>query len=112
MDPLSVSLIGFAAILILAFLRFPLALAMGLVNEVVPVDALASAVEEICARIAENAPLSIRASKLTIDELSKGRRDLDHDLIRSLIIDCFDSEDYQEGRTAFMEKRKPVFQGC
>lgn len=88
------------------------ALAMGLVNEVVPVDALASAVEEICARIAENAPLSIRASKLTIDELSKGRRDLDHDLIRSLIIDCFDSEDYQEGRTAFMEKRKPVFQGC
>lgn len=87
------------------------ALAMGLINQVVPVDELETAVDEVCARIAENAPLSIRASKLTIDELTKGRGDLDQDLIRGLITDCFDSQDYQEGRTAFMDKRKPVFQG-
>jgi enoyl-CoA hydratase/carnithine racemase len=37
--------------------------------------------------------------------------DIDTELCRRLILDCFESEDYAEGRTAFMEKRKPVFRG-
>lgn len=86
------------------------ALDMGLVNRVVAAGDLRGAVDEITDAIAENAPLSIRASKLTIDELTKpGPRD--EDLIRELTRACFDSEDYKEGRNAFMEKRKPVFQG-
>ena len=38
-----------------------------------------------------------------------GERDLA--LCQSMVEACFMSEDYIEGRTAFMEKRKPVFQG-
>jgi enoyl-CoA hydratase/carnithine racemase len=37
--------------------------------------------------------------------------DADMDLARKLILDCFESDDYAEGRRAFMEKRKPVFKG-
>ena len=37
--------------------------------------------------------------------------DVDMDLCRRLIADCFESEDYTEGRRAFMEKRKPQFKG-
>ncbi len=87
------------------------ALRMGLVNQVVPVAGLEDAVADMTARMVENAPLSMRASKLTIDQIVKDARDRDMDKVEALSRACFDSEDYREGRTAFMEKRKPVFQG-
>ncbi len=46
-----------------------------------------------------------------IGELTKVGSDLDAAHCDSLINACFDSGDYQEGRKAFMEKRKPVFTG-
>lgn len=83
---------------------------MGLVNRVVPEAEIESFVRGYCATIADNAPMTIHALKRTVNELMKGA---DADLAASerLVKACFDSQDYVEGRRAFMEKRRPVFQG-
>jgi enoyl-CoA hydratase/carnithine racemase len=88
------------------------ALAMGLINDIVAPDALEETVAAMCAEIAQNAPLSMEASKVTIDELMKTRPDLDADAIQGLVDACFNSADYKEGRAAFMAKRKPAFTGA
>jgi enoyl-CoA hydratase/carnithine racemase len=64
---------------------------------------------EYCDMIAANAPLTMRAAKRIIREVSK--RDYDAAQCASWVKECFDSEDYAEGRKAFMGKRKPVFKG-
>lgn len=87
------------------------ALAMGLVNQVVPVDALEETVHDLAATIAENAPLTIRASKTIVNEAMKNPEDRDLALCQELVDACMNSADFAEGRTAFMEKRKPKFTG-
>lgn len=87
------------------------ALRVGLVNHVVPAGELAGFVASYAAGIAANAPLSIIASKRVIDEIVKDPADRDLTLCERVIADCFASEDYIEGRRAFMEKRKPAFTG-
>jgi enoyl-CoA hydratase/carnithine racemase len=87
------------------------ALAMGLVNQVVPVDALEEAVYELAATIAGNAPLTIRASKTIVNEAMKNPEDRDLALCQEQVDSCMNSKDFAEGRTAFMEKRKPKFVG-
>jgi len=87
------------------------ALSIGLINKVVAPDALEGFVRDYAATLSINAPLSIRASKLTIRELGKAPDERDHELLKKLMQQCFDSADYTEGRKAFMEKRKPVFTG-
>ena len=87
------------------------ALQMGLINEVVPREALESRVREIAAMIADNAPLSVKAAKLMTREIMKDPGSRDLELCKSLVEGCFASNDYKEGRTAFMAKRKPVFTG-
>ncbi len=84
---------------------------MGLVHRVAPVAELESLVLEYCAMISENAPLTIRASKRTVRELLKSSATFDAETCAALVKACFESQDYIEGRRAFMEKRKPVFQG-
>jgi enoyl-CoA hydratase/carnithine racemase len=82
---------------------------MGLVHHVVPVSELQSFTEKFCQDISANAPLTMRAAKRLIREVSKGTWDVAQ--CKAWVKECFDSADYQEGRKAFMEKRKPVFAG-
>jgi enoyl-CoA hydratase/carnithine racemase len=86
------------------------ALAMGLVNRVVDDGELESFVADYCSRVAENAPLTIAAVKTCVRELLRGR-ELDREKCESVVRACFESEDYVEGRRAFLEKRRPVFKG-
>jgi enoyl-CoA hydratase len=84
---------------------------MGLVNRVMPEAELEGFVRSYCAMIGENAPLSLAATKGIIAELSKLPSEVDRARCDELVRRCFDSEDYIEGRRAFMEKRKPQFRG-
>ncbi|MGQ4807842.1 Short-chain-enoyl-CoA hydratase [Candidatus Entotheonellaceae bacterium PAL068K] len=87
------------------------ALGMGLINHLMPAETLEAYVREYADTIGQNAPLTIRAAKLASTELLKDEGERDLDSARHAVQACFDSEDYTEGRTAFMEKRKPVFKG-
>jgi enoyl-CoA hydratase len=87
------------------------ALAMGLVNKVVPAGELATYVEAYAASIAANAPLTVNSVKRIVGELLKDPEDRDIDLCDRLVAECFASQDYIEGRRAFMEKRRPNFVG-
>ena len=84
---------------------------MRLVNRVVPSAELETYVKSITDMISANAPLTIKAVKVTVGEVVK--ENSNRNLARSaeLVEACFASRDYTEGRTAFMEKRKPVFTG-
>jgi enoyl-CoA hydratase/carnithine racemase len=84
---------------------------MGFVHRVAPVAELEALVLEYCTMISENAPLTIRASKRIVRELLKSAAAFDAQACAALVRHCFESQDYIEGRRAFMEKRKPVFQG-
>ena len=87
------------------------ALHMGLINRLLPVAELAPQVQECAATIGANAPLTIQAAKLASTELLKAESERDLALVQSAVEACFDSTDYHEGRTAFMEKRPPTFTG-
>ena len=87
------------------------ALRMGFVNRVVPAADLDREVAAYCGLVAENAPLTMAAAKFAIRQtgLDPDARDLE--LSARMVEVCFNSEDYREGRKAFMEKRKPTFTG-
>jgi enoyl-CoA hydratase/carnithine racemase len=88
------------------------ALRIGLVNRIAEPAGLDALLAEYTEAIATGAPLTIKAGKRIIRELLKTDGEpVDMELCRKLILDCFESEDYAEGRRAFMEKRKPTFRG-
>jgi enoyl-CoA hydratase/carnithine racemase len=87
------------------------ALRIGLVDRVVPTNELWGAAMEIATTISGNAPLAIKAAKITIAQVLKDPADRDMKAVKQVGTDCMDSEDFREGRQAFMEKRKPQFKG-
>ena len=84
---------------------------MGLVNEVVSNEDLNDRVVDVARMIADNAPLSLRAAKLTVAATLADPDGRDRESVEKAAAACFDSEDYKEGRAAFKEKRAPKFQG-
>jgi enoyl-CoA hydratase len=87
------------------------ALQMRLVDEVVPDESVEDHVGALAAEIAANAPLSIRASKTIIDMVGREPEERDLDACEAAERACLGSQDYVEATRAFLEKRRPVFNG-
>jgi len=84
---------------------------MGLVHNVIPDAELEGFVADLVERLCENAPLAIANSKTIIEEFVKSEGLPDHARMQAAMERCAHSADYEEGRRAFMEKRKPRFTG-
>ena len=87
------------------------AVQIGLVHEMTSADRLESRVRELAATIAKNAPISIRGAKIMIREMMKDPAERNLARCAAVVKEAFASEDYREGRTAFMEKREAHFKG-
>src|SRR5262249_18357564 len=84
---------------------------IGLVNQVVANDQLMQVATDMARTIANNAPLSVGAARLTVRELLKDEAQRDMAAVERAVAIARDSADFREGKTAFKEKRKPRFQG-
>jgi enoyl-CoA hydratase/carnithine racemase len=87
------------------------ALQMGLVNRVVPAASLRDDVMSLAQGIAQNAPLTVMASKAAIREAGRSPDRRDMGRVEAMIEACFRSDDYREGQRAFAERRPPAFTG-
>jgi enoyl-CoA hydratase len=85
---------------------------MGLVNRVVDDGKVADAAEETAKMIAANAPMTVGSVKFIVGETVKDESARDLAECDRRVKACFDSQDYIEGRRAFLEKRKPQFVGA
>jgi enoyl-CoA hydratase len=84
---------------------------MGLANRVVPEAELEAYVKNYAETISNNAPLTVDSVKYIVSQVLADESKRDLQKCADLVSACFASRDYTEGRTAFMEKRKPQFTG-
>lgn len=83
--------------------------AMGFVNRLADAGAFDAALAELAGSIARNAPLTHRATKRALLELSRAPEPRDREMVERAVAACFASADYAEGRRAFAERRIPDF---
>ncbi len=87
------------------------ALALGLVNRVVPIESYLSEAKKLAQTIAAQPPLAVQAAKASV------RHALDSPLSEGLVFErqsffrLFDTQDQKEGMKAFVDKRKPIWTG-
>ena len=84
---------------------------MGLVNRVLPDGEFDAYVKDYAETIAGNAPLSVDSVKFIVGQILTDESKRDLAKAEEMVQACFASNDFKEGRTAFMEKRKPKFTG-
>lgn len=84
---------------------------IGMVHQVVPPAELASAVQALARRVADNAPLSLAGIKASIQRTISARDGVAHADLDAAANRARTSADAQEGRRAMLEKRKPSFRG-
>jgi enoyl-CoA hydratase len=87
------------------------ALRLGLVNHVVPPEQLEAKTMEMAAKIAEMSPIALQMAKKAVKNAARLNLKPGLESELDLFILCFTSEDKEEGIRAFLEKRKPHFQG-
>lgn len=87
------------------------ALSLGLVNHVYPGETLQDEVRNFARLVEANAPLSVRATKVVVNECMKPPAERDQGRIDKVLQACLSSEDFRNGQRAFMEKKKPIFSG-
>lgn len=84
---------------------------MGLVNFIEERADIEAKTLAYAKTLAGNAPLSVKASKAALNAWEQGASATQLEAVEALVNACFDSEDYREGRQAFMDKRQAQFRG-
>ena len=87
------------------------ALAIGLVNRVVPGDQLLNACRELAGEIAQNGPIAIQQAKFAINKGMDASLEVALNIESNAYWHCIPTEDRLEGLKAFKEKRKPNYKG-
>ena len=87
------------------------ALRMGFVSKVCTASEFDATIDLYTKMISENAPLTVAASKYNIRQVCAHPDEQDLEAAVRMVEKCFASEDFKEGRNAFLEKRQAQFKG-